>query len=158
MILDDDSIEPTHALCDGRIIPGRNCVRIEKTATVIKLDLPCGRQVQKRMIDLCRDRPRGNRFRESVTPQIAHQAAKRAFPIGEKNSSYGYNHTPVRTLLFYKILIRKIRIAFLSRRTATQYPGIRYRGHEYSDRNFWRYSASRNGSRECIVLSDTAPC
>src|ERR1700722_10186094 len=110
------------------------------------------------MIDLCRDRPHGNRFRERVAPQIAHQTAKRAFPVGEKNSGHWYNHSPVRILLFYEIFIRKVRIAFLSRRAEAQDPAIHCGVHGYSDRNFWRYSASRNGSLACIVLSATAPC
>ena len=110
-------------------------------------------EVEKRVIDLCRDRPHRYCLRERIAPQVAHHTAERAFPIGKKDGGDRFDCSPGRTLLFYKILIGKISIALLSRRAPAEYPGIRLGVHGYRDRNFWRYSASRKGSAECSVSS-----
>ena len=121
-------------------------MRIEEAAAVIELELARRRQASEaRDRSAPGSRPAGTVSVERVAPQIAHHTAKRTFPIGKKNGGNRYDCSPGCTLLFYKILIGKIRIALLSRRTPAQYPGIDLSAHEYSDRNFWRYSASRNG-------------
>ena len=42
MILHDQPLEAISALCDGGIVLRRNCLRIEKTAAVIELQLRAG--------------------------------------------------------------------------------------------------------------------
>ncbi len=134
-----------HAPRDGLVILGWNGVRIKKAAAVIKFELPRRRQVQKRMIDLCRgslptvtDSVSVLRHRSHIKQRNGHSRLVRKI--------VATGTTTPAELVFYKILIRKIRIAFLACRTPAQYPGIRYRVHGYRDRNFWRYSASRKGA------------
>ena len=127
MILHNHSIETIGALRDGGIVLGRNRVRIEEAAAVIELELSRRWKLEKCVIDLCRDRPERNRFAERVAPQVAHQTTKRALSIGEKDSGDRFDGPTVGTLVFDKILIGEIRIAYLSRRATAEYPGIAFR-------------------------------
>src|ERR1700728_621012 len=164
VVLNNQPLEAIGALRDGRIVRGRNCLGIEKTAAVIEFELARGPQIEKRVIDLCRDSSQRYCLAKRIAPQVAHQTAERAFSIGEKDGGNRIDCAANGTFLFDEIQVGKIRIADLPRRAAAEYPGIAFRRfgriyvHEYKDRNFRRYSASRKGRAECMVASETAPC
>ncbi len=63
MILYDQPLEAVGALRDGGVVSRRNCLRIEKAAAVIELELARRRKVEKRVIDLGRDRSGRYAFR-----------------------------------------------------------------------------------------------
>lgn len=90
--LDDDAAKLGQTLGDCGIFGFRDGLLIKETAGVVEFDLAQLGQTTafafretKRKVDLFSDRLGGRRLIEGVLPEIAHEAAPRAFLVGEKN-------------------------------------------------------------------------
>ena len=95
MTFNDDPLERADALSDCGKIFRRDRARIEEAPAVVELDLfrssqvgasvPASPDLLQSKVDLRGNGPDRRRFRERVFPQVAHEAAPRAFAVREKD-------------------------------------------------------------------------
>lgn len=92
MALNNDTVKLCQALGDRGIFGLWDGFDIEETAGVVEFDIAQLGQaaalafcLSKREVDLPSDGPGRHGFVEGVLPEIAHQAAPRAFLVGEKD-------------------------------------------------------------------------
>src|SRR5688572_16723432 len=97
MAFDDDPFESAPAFGDGGMIRGWNGAGIEEAAAVVELEMPWSAgaaglsrrrgdsQFAQCPVDLRGNGARRHGFRECVLPKITHQAAPRAFAVGQEN-------------------------------------------------------------------------
>ena len=90
--LDDDPVKIDQARSYRGILGLGNRLAVEETSGVVQLDLAQLGQaatltfrLAKRKVNLPGDRPGEPGFVERVLPEIAHQAAPRAFPVGKED-------------------------------------------------------------------------
>jgi hypothetical protein len=89
MRLDDDPLEAGDTRRNPVILVRRNGVGVEEAPGVIELDLARGGQPRKRVANLLRDVPAADGSVECVYPEVAHQAAERALPVGDQHDDGG---------------------------------------------------------------------
>src|SRR5262249_33309112 len=102
MRLDDHSLEPVEMTGDLAVVFGRNRARIEETAGVVELDSTRRRKGGQRTANLRGDRASGNGLLRRVPPEIAHQAAPGALPVGEQDRGNGNDVAAFGRFLFHE--------------------------------------------------------
>ena len=89
MRLDDHAVERCDD-CRNRVIVCRgNGLRVEEAARVVQLQLTNRRQPRERVPNLTGDHSFRDHVVERVDPEVAHDAAERALPVGQEDGRGG---------------------------------------------------------------------